>query len=80
VPCNPLYRSDYVAKRYPQWDGMRFRSLGCEPCTAPILSTASTIDAILRELDETTVPERDGRAQDKESEQVMRKLRALGYF
>ncbi len=80
VPCNPLYRSDYVATRYPQWAGMRFRSLGCEPCTSPVRSNASTIDQILQELEETTVPERDGRAQDKESEQVMRKLRALGYF
>jgi sulfate adenylyltransferase subunit 2 len=80
VPWNPLYRSDYVSRSYPQWDGMRFRSLGCEPCTSPVFSKASTVDEILRELDETTVPERDGRAQDKESEQVMRKLRALGYF
>ena len=79
IPCNPLYRADYVAEKYPQWKGKRFRSLGCQTCTLPVQSNASTIDEILLELETTETSERSGRAQDKEREQIMRKLRAMGY-
>jgi len=79
LPYNPLYRADYVAEAYPEFKGKRFRSLGCKTCTFPICSEASQIDEIIAEIQTTRVPERSGRAQDKEKEQVMRKLRALGY-
>lgn len=71
LPVNPLY----FAK-----DGKRYRSLGCYPCTVPIKSEANTIDKIIEEIKTTKIGERSGRAQDKEAEQVMRKLRALGYM
>jgi len=71
LPINPLY----FAK-----DGMRYRSLGCKPCTVPIPSKASTIDEIVEELTTTKVPERAGRAQDKEKAYMMQKLRSLGYM
>jgi sulfate adenylyltransferase subunit 2 len=71
LPVNPLY----YAK-----DGMRYRSLGCMPCTVPVPSTACTIDAILQELAASQAPERAGRAQDKEQAYMMQKLRALGYM
>jgi sulfate adenylyltransferase subunit 2 len=71
IPTNPLY----FAK-----DGKRYRSLGCEPCTKPIDSNASTIDEIVAELEVTKIPERAGRSQDKDQEQVMRKLRSMGYM
>ncbi len=71
IPINPLY----FAK-----DGKRYRSLGCEPCTKPIESNASTIDEIVAELEVTTIPERAGRSQDKDKEQIMRKLRSMGYM
>lgn len=77
ISYNPLYSSDYVAKNYPQWKGKRFRSLGCQPCTLPISSDASTVDEIIEELKKTKIGEREGRAQDKE--RIMRRLRALGY-
>jgi len=69
LPFNPLY----LAK-----DGKRYRSLGCEPCTQPIQSNASTIDEIIEELRLTKQRERIGRAQDKEK--IMERLRYLGYM
>jgi len=71
LPVNPLY----FAK-----NGKRYRSLGCMPCTVPIPSNAGTIDEIIEELKTTNVPERAGRAQDKERAYMMQKLRSLGYM
>ena len=71
VPFNPLYFSR---------NGKRFRSLGCQCCTTPIDSSASTVDDIISELETTDIPERSGRSQDKEKEEVMRRLRSLGYM
>jgi sulfate adenylyltransferase subunit 2 len=45
-----------------------------------VTSNAKTIDEIVDELKITDVEEREGRSQDKESEQVMRRLRSLGYM
>jgi len=71
IPVNPLYFSK---------KGQRFRSLGCMPCTVPIVSNASNIDKIIDELKGTSSSERGGRAQDKEKEYMMQKLRSLGYM
>ena len=71
IPVNPMYFSRN-AKRY--------RSLGCEPCTITIDSSASTIDEIVDELRTTKIAERSGRAQDKEKAFTMQKLRVLGYM
>ena len=71
LPVNPLY----FAK-----NGKRYRSLGCVPCTVPISSNASTIDEIVEEIRTTNIPERAGRAQDKEKAYMMQKLRSLGYM
>jgi sulfate adenylyltransferase subunit 2 len=71
LPINPLYYAR---------DGMRYRSLGCMPCTVPVQSKASNIDEILEELAITKIPERAGRAQDKEKAYMMQKLRSLGYM
>ena len=60
--------------------GQRFRSIGCAPCCRPVESTAATVDEIVEELRQTKVAERSGRAQDKEAEYVMQKLRSLGYM
>ncbi len=69
IPVNPLY----FAKK-----GKRFRSLGCLPCTSSIKSNAKTIDDIIEEIKTTNIEERAGRSQDKE--QIMRRLRTLGYM
>ncbi|MFC1576165.1 sulfate adenylyltransferase subunit CysD [Candidatus Omnitrophota bacterium] len=58
----------------------RFRSIGCESCCAPVTSKADTIAKIIKELKTTKVPERSGRAQDKEDAYTMQKLRSLGYM
>ena len=71
LPVNPLYFAR---------NGKRYRSLGCMPCTVPIPSNASTIDEIIEELKTSKIPERAGRAQDKERAYMMQKLRSLGYM
>lgn len=71
MPVNPLYFAR---------DGMRYRSLGCMPCTEPVASQAATLDAIIEELKTTAISERAGRSQDKEKEYTMQKLRSLGYL
>jgi len=71
LPVNPLYFAR---------NGLRYRSLGCRCCTSPIKSASSSIDEIIQELETTKTPERAGRAQDKEREFTMRRLRSLGYM
>jgi len=61
-------------------DGKRYRSIGCRPCTSPIASDAADLDKVIAELQASPAGERDGRAQDKEDEAAMQKLRALGYM
>lgn len=79
MPWNQLYSAKFVEQQF-GWKHKRFRSLGCMPCTVPVDSDASTIDEIVEELKTTKVSERSGRAQDKEREYAMQKLRSLGYM
>lgn len=69
-----------VAELYFSKEGKRYRSLGCIPCCNPVESTASNIDEIIFEIENTDTSERAGRAQDKEDVYTMQKLRALGYM
>ncbi|MDD5044280.1 MAG: sulfate adenylyltransferase subunit 2 [Candidatus Omnitrophica bacterium] len=69
-----------IAGLYFAKDGKRYRSIGCQTCCEPVDSSADTIDKIIEELKTTTVSERSGRAQDKESAYTMQKLRSLGYM
>jgi sulfate adenylyltransferase subunit 2 len=71
IPVNGLYFAR---------EGKRYRSLGCACCCAPSESGADTIEAIVAELETTTVSERSFRAQDKEDAYTMQKLRSLGYM
>jgi sulfate adenylyltransferase subunit 2 len=71
IPVNPLYFSK---------GGRRFRSLGCTQCTVPVESGAASIEDIIAELRKAKTAERSGRMQDKEQENVMQRLRALGYM
>ncbi|MBP2630233.1 MAG: Sulfate adenylyltransferase [Firmicutes bacterium] len=61
-------------------NGKRYRSLGCAPCTGQIDSEAITISEIIKELQNTKVSERAGRAQDQEDSYAMQKLRKDGYM
>lgn len=71
IPMSSLY----FAK-----DKKRYRSIGCEICCAPVDSEADTVEKIVEELKVTTVTERSGRAQDKESTSTMSRLRKMGYM
>lgn len=71
IPVNKLYFSR---------EGRRYRSLGCTQCTVSVESKAATVDDIIAELHGTVSAERAGRMQDKEQENVMQRLRALGYM
>jgi sulfate adenylyltransferase subunit 2 len=64
-------------------DGMRYRSLGCGPCTQPVASDARTVAAIVAELRSgrfATIAERSGRAQDSEDGGGLETLRRDGYM
>lgn len=58
----------------------RFRSLGCQPITKAVESTASNIGEIIQELLVTKTSERAGRAQDHHERNAMQKLRAKGFM
>jgi sulfate adenylyltransferase subunit 2 len=78
----------YIAKEqipiidlyFDRGSGTRYRSLGCEPCTAFIQSKAQTPDEVVAELRTTNTPERAGRAQDQVDAHAMEKLRRDGYM
>jgi sulfate adenylyltransferase subunit 2 len=72
IPVIPLYFTNEKGERY--------RSIGCYPCTSPIKSQARSVSEIIEELRITRIPERAGRAQDKESEDAFEKLRRDGYM
>ncbi|HYH23098.1 MAG TPA: sulfate adenylyltransferase subunit CysD [Azospirillum sp.] len=71
IPIVPLYLSR---------DGLRYRSLGERNITSPIRSDATTIEAIIAELETTRTPERAGRAMDHEAEDSFERLRSSGYL
>lgn len=71
IPTIPLYYAR---------NGQRYRSLGDKDITFPVASTASTIEEIIEELEETRVPERAGRKMDHESEDAFERLRSDGYL
>jgi sulfate adenylyltransferase subunit 2 len=63
--------------------GTRYRSLGCEPCTSCVQSTAKSIPEIVEELRSgkfANVAERSGRAQDAEDGGGLETLRREGYM
>jgi sulfate adenylyltransferase subunit 2 len=69
-----------IIELYLARDGKRYRSLGDRDITAPVASTAATIDEIIAELELTRTPERAGRAMDHEAEDSFERLRAAGYM
>jgi sulfate adenylyltransferase subunit 2 len=72
-----------VSLYYDQGQGIRYRSLGCYPCTRPVESTARTVGEIVEELRTgkfRNIAERSGRAQDKEDGGGLETLRRDGYM
>ena len=75
IPISNLY--------FDQGQGQRFRSLGCLPCTFPVISKAKDVSEIVAELREgkfKNIAERSGRAQDKEDGGGLEALRKEGYM
>ena len=59
---------------------VRFRSLGCYPLSAAVLSEAADMDALLAEMRATKVSERAGRLIDQEQDSSMERKKREGYF
>lgn len=59
---------------------VRFRSLGCSPCTGAIRSNARTLDDIIAELFETKSSERATRVIDHDQDASMEMKKREGYF
>ena len=59
---------------------VRFRTLGCYPLTAAMLSEAETLEEIVQELLESKDSERQGRLIDKDSASSMEQKKKMGYF
>lgn len=72
-----------VSLYYDQGEGIRYRSLGCGPCTHSVHSTAKNVPEIIEELKSgkfANIAERSGRAQDKEDGGGLETLRREGYM
>jgi len=72
-----------VSLYYDRGEGIRYRSLGCAPCTSPIESSASNVAEIIEELKSgklRNIAERSGREQDKEDGGGLEELRKDGYM
>jgi len=68
---------------FDQGEGTRYRSLGCEPCTASVDSGAISVAQIVEELRSgkfANIAERSGREQDKEDGGGLETLRRDGYM
>ncbi len=60
---------------------VRFRTVGDITCTAPVESTARTVEEIVAETAETTVTERGAtRLDDQTSDASMEQRKKEGYF
>ncbi len=72
-----------VSLYYNQGNGLRYRSLGCGPCTKPVESDARNLNEIVEELKTgkfSKIAERSGRDQDKEDGGGLETLRVDGYM
>jgi sulfate adenylyltransferase subunit 2 len=72
-----------VSLYYDPGTGIRYRSLGCGPCTTPVQSTAKNVAEIIVELKTgkfANIAERSGRAQDKDDGGGLETLRRDGYM
>ena len=72
-----------VSLYYDHGTGIRYRSLGCGPCTKPVESTAKNVQEIIVELKTgkfANIAERSGRAQDKDDGGGLETLRRDGYM
>lgn len=64
----------------PEEKMVRFRTLGCYPLTAGVLSQAADIEALIEEMTESRSSERAGRLIDGEGGSSMESKKTEGYF
>ena len=64
----------------PVMKSVRFRTLGCYPLTAAVLSTATTLDDVVEETLTAKPSERQGRLIDHDQSGAMEKTKQEGYF
>ena len=64
----------------PRMEMVRFRTLGCYPLTGAVRSNAADLDAIIEEMRDSTVSEREGRLIDHDEAGSMEKKKREGYF
>jgi len=64
----------------PEMREVRFRTLGCYPLSGAIDSRASTVPAIIQEILQTRLSERQGRMIDHDQSASMEKKKVDGYF
>ncbi len=64
----------------PQPTMIRFRSLGCYPLSAAVLSQAQTLAEVLEEMRSTRMSERAGRLIDQDQDASMERKKREGYF
>ncbi len=72
-----------VSLYYNHGDGIRYRSLGCGPCTTSVQSDSRNVQEIITELKTgkfANIAERSGRAQDKDDGGGLETLRRDGYM
>jgi sulfate adenylyltransferase subunit 2 len=62
------------------FEPIRFRTLGCYPLTGGVRSDATTVDDIIRELEQTRVSERSSRVIDFDPGASMEQKKKEGYF
>jgi sulfate adenylyltransferase subunit 2 len=59
---------------------VRFRTLGCYPCTGAVASNARTVGEIIDELVESRYSERITRVIDHDQDGSMEQKKRVGYF
>ncbi len=59
---------------------VRFRTIGDMTCTGAVLSNATTVEDIIREIHSSTITERGTRLDDQRTESSMEDRKRLGYF
>ena len=64
----------------PEMRRVRFRTLGCYPLSGAIESDAETLEAVIAEMSQSRVSERQGRLIDSDEPAAMERKKRDGYF
>lgn len=64
----------------PELQQVRFRTIGDMSCTAAVLSSATTIEEVVDEIQNSEISERGARIDDKRAEAAMEQRKQQGYF